>query len=108
MHLNELSDRVEAVSAVYARKYGITRDPTWFLLKLQEEVGELTQAFLATTGQARDKGRTAEQLAADLRAELADVLCQTLLLARDQGVDLERAIQDKWLVWSENPTANRR
>ena len=32
---------------------------SWFILKLQEEVGELTQAHLVRTGQARTKGLTA-------------------------------------------------
>jgi NTP pyrophosphatase (non-canonical NTP hydrolase) len=81
-------------------KHGIERDATWFLLKLQEEVGELTQAFLMKTGQARDKGRTSAELDAGFRAELADVLCHVLLLARHHGVDLDAAVADKWLVWT--------
>ncbi|MBH0779595.1 MazG nucleotide pyrophosphohydrolase domain-containing protein [Nocardia bovistercoris] len=99
MHLEELTDRVEAVSATYARKYAIERDASWLLLKLHEEVGELTQAFLTKTGQARDRGRTPEQVESDFRDELADVFCQTLLLARHHGVDLEQVVADKWLVW---------
>jgi len=31
--------------------------------------------------------------------EVADVLCQTLLLARHHGIDPEAAVADKWLVW---------
>ena len=46
MNLTELSDAVEAASAAYAARWGIRRDDTWFLFKLQEEVGELTQAYL--------------------------------------------------------------
>ncbi|MGP4017854.1 MazG nucleotide pyrophosphohydrolase domain-containing protein [Saccharopolyspora sp. 5N708] len=102
MHLKELAEEVEAVSAVYAHKHGIERTPEWFVLKLQEEVGELAQAFLMRTGQARDKGKTTQELDADFRAELADVLCQTLLLARYHGIDLEAAVADKWLVWGSN------
>ncbi len=48
--LPALGERVEAVSALYARKFGVDRDPDWFMLKLTEEVGELTQAFLVATG----------------------------------------------------------
>ncbi|MDA3627046.1 hypothetical protein OU415_16500 [Saccharopolyspora sp. WRP15-2] len=36
----------------------------------------------------------------DFHAELADVVCQVLLLARHHGIDLEAAVADKWLVWS--------
>jgi NTP pyrophosphatase (non-canonical NTP hydrolase) len=105
MNLKQLADEVEAVSDIYARKYAIDRTDTWYLLKLQEEVGELTQAFLMKTGQARDKGRSAAELDDDFRAEIADVLCQVLLLARYHGVDLEAAVADKWLVWNPQPAA---
>ena len=37
--LPALGERVEAVSALYARKFGVDRDPDWFMLKLTEEVG---------------------------------------------------------------------
>ncbi|MEJ3749153.1 MazG-like family protein [Actinomycetes bacterium KLBMP 9797] len=96
MDLARLSDEVEEVSQGYARRHGIDRDPAWFVLKLQEEVGELTQAFLMRTGQARTKGHSAEEIDERFRGELADVLCHTLLLARHHGVDLEQAVERKW------------
>ena len=98
--LKQLSDDVEQVSQVYAERFGIERDATWFLLKLQEEVGELTQAFLMVTGQARDKGRSQDDLAEAFRQEVADVFCQTLLIARFHDIDLPSAVNDKWLVWT--------
>ncbi|MFI6456159.1 pyrophosphatase [Streptosporangium amethystogenes] len=81
MDLRRLTDEVEAVSSAYARRNGITRDDTWFLLKLQEEVGELTQAFLMRSGQARDKGHSTDQLEQGFRSEFADVLSQLLVMA---------------------------
>lgn len=104
MDLAKLTEDVEEVSRGYARRHGIERDDTWFLLKLQEEVGELTQAFLMRTGQARTKGYSAVEIEEQFRGELADVLCHTLLLARHHGVDLERAIERKWLVWRQTPS----
>jgi NTP pyrophosphatase (non-canonical NTP hydrolase) len=103
--LEELVNEVEAVSEIYARKHAIERTDTWFLLKLHEEVGELTQAFLMKTGQARAKGRSAAELDADFRAEVADVLCHVLLLARHQGIDIEAAVAEKWLVRNPKPSA---
>ncbi|GAA3158607.1 hypothetical protein GCM10010466_56740 [Planomonospora alba] len=97
MDVRWLMDEVEAVSDAYARRHGITRDGTWFLLKLQEEAGELTQAFLMRAGQARDKGHSPDELEACFRAELADVLSHVLLLARHHGVDLEAEVERKWL-----------
>ncbi|MER5321670.1 pyrophosphatase [Streptosporangium roseum] len=99
MDLRQLTEAVEAVSSTYARKHGIIRDDTWFLLKLQEEVGELTQAFLMRSGQARDKGHSPQELEVGFRSELADVLSQVLLLARHHGVDLEAEVERKWMPW---------
>jgi hypothetical protein len=39
------------------------------------------------------------------RSELADVLCHVLLLARHHGVDVEEAIERKWLVWRPDRAA---
>lgn len=103
MELRKLTEDAEAISERYAARHGFTRDDAWFMLKLHEEVGELTQAFLRRAGQARANGRSPEQLNADFEAELADVLCHTLLLAHRHGVDLEAAVERKWLVWP--PTA---
>lgn len=98
MDVNALSEQVELVSRQYAQTYGFRRDGTWFLLKLQEEVGELTQAFLAQTGQARSKDRSQDELDAAVRAELADVLAHVLLLGRHLEVDLPAEVADKWLA----------
>ncbi|MCP2169270.1 nucleoside triphosphate pyrophosphohydrolase family protein [Goodfellowiella coeruleoviolacea] len=105
MDLARLSDDVEVVSRGYARAHGFTRDETWFLLKLQEEVGELTQAFLMRTGQARAKGNTQQELDDRFGAELADVLCHVLLMARHHGVDLAEQVERKWLVWHPDRVA---
>ncbi|SEM60212.1 MazG nucleotide pyrophosphohydrolase domain-containing protein [Nonomuraea pusilla] len=103
MELRSLADDLEAVSRRYAAHLGIERDDTWFLLKLQEEVGELTQAFLMQSGRARTRGLTPEEIDAGFRAELADVLCQVLLMARHHGVDLEAEVARKWLERLEAP-----
>jgi NTP pyrophosphatase (non-canonical NTP hydrolase) len=99
MQIDELSDEVESVSAFYAERHDIDRTDDWFVLKLNEEVGELTQAYLARARQARDKGRTAVELEEDFRSELADVLAQVLLIARRFDVNLPDEVTKKWLVW---------
>lgn len=72
MDLEEITDRVDLVYREYVRRRGFTQDATWYLLKLQEEVGELTLAVLMRTGQARQKGLTATEIDERSRAELAD------------------------------------
>ncbi|SDI56638.1 pyrophosphatase [Nonomuraea jiangxiensis] len=99
MDLRELAAEIEPTSSRYAQQLGIERDDTWFLLKLQEELGELTQAFLMRTGRARTKGQTAEELDLNFRSELADVLCHVVLMAHHHGVDLQTEIERKWLAW---------
>lgn len=95
--LKDIENQVEAVSQIYAERFGIERSSSWFMLKLQEEVGELVQSFLVMTGQARTKDITAEQSQNNFRDELADVLCQTLLIAHHHNIDIEQAIAAKWL-----------
>lgn len=99
MELTEWSARVERVSAGYAEYYGVTRSPEWTLLKLTEEVGELTQAYLAQSEQGRTRGKSPAELEADLRGEVADVLAMVLVFAEGAGVDVEAALEEKWMPW---------
>lgn len=99
-----LGTRIAQVSDIYARNYGIDRSGDWYLLKLQEEMGELTQAYLDASGRSRRPA--GNEARAALAREMADVLGMLLLLARDEGVDLDRAVQEKWLSWlDERQTA---
>jgi NTP pyrophosphatase (non-canonical NTP hydrolase) len=93
----ELSERLEKLSARYGEHFGFERDGDWFLLKLQEEMGELTQAYLQVTGRARTKGKSAEEIREAFQLEFADVFCQLVLFARHFGIDVAREIERKWL-----------
>lgn len=66
------------------------------MLKLQEEVGELTQAWNRLTGRGRRRERTQEELDRDLADETADLLGHILLFARRNDIDLAAAIERKW------------
>jgi NTP pyrophosphatase (non-canonical NTP hydrolase) len=94
--LAEIADAAEQISDIYAGKYAIERDDDWFLLKLQEELGELAQSHLRLS--ARGRGAATEQDRAD---EAADVLCMLLLYCRRFGIDPEVAVRRKWLAWLE-------
>ncbi|MEM7333814.1 MAG: pyrophosphatase [Chloroflexota bacterium] len=99
MDLIKLTKQVEQISAIYANKFAVERDGNWFMLKLSEELGELTQAYLKVQKQARI-GEVAEaELMIRFEDEMADVLGQLLLLANHFEVDLETAVQRKWLRW---------
>jgi NTP pyrophosphatase (non-canonical NTP hydrolase) len=53
------------------------------------------------TGKARAKGKSAEEIQSEFHKEVADVFCQTLLLARFYGIDLEKEVEEKWLSWNK-------
>lgn len=94
--LAEVSEAAGEISDIYAGKYAIDRDDDWFLLKLQEELGELAQAHLRLSG--RGRGEATERDRAD---EAADVLCMLLLYCRRFGIDPDEAVRGKWLKWLE-------
>lgn len=96
MHLKEITEKLCQVSDIYAEKFGIRRDDDWFVLKIQEELGELTSAHLKLTQRARIGEITQSELNENLREEIADVVAMTLLFAQHRGIDVEHAIKDKW------------
>ncbi|WP_426035519.1 phosphoribosyl-ATP pyrophosphohydrolase [Brevundimonas sp. DC300-4] len=99
MILSELSEKVARISDIYAAEHGIDRSGDWAILKLQEELGELTAEHLRISGRARG--------AADpdaLGDEAADVLGMLLIYCDRAGIDLEKAMQRKWLHWLEPKT----
>lgn len=99
MELKKLSDEVEIISRVYARVHGLERTDDWLVLKLQEEIGELTQAFLTMSGRSRDRGLSEEEIRDAFRGEVADALAQLLLVARRFDVDLTEELERKWFRW---------
>jgi NTP pyrophosphatase (non-canonical NTP hydrolase) len=94
--LMDLMRQFEIASQKYARANDIERDDDWFVLKLQEEVGEVTQVWNALSGRGRHKGQTKEEMLQKLSDETADLLGHVLLLAHHQGLDLETSIKRKW------------
>lgn len=104
LDLKGLQDSVLRISDIYAREHGIDRNKAasgdWALLKVQEELGELVAEHLRTTGRARG--------AADpdkLGDEAADVLGMLLIYCRAANIDIEAAMQRKWLHWLERTPA---
>ena len=94
--LADLSSRFDAASSAYAEANGIIRDHDWFLLKLLEEVGELTQIANRVSGRGRKKNMSDDDLRTSLADETADVLGHVLLFAHHHGLELEAAIARKW------------
>ena len=94
--LAQLTALVSEVSDTYASRNDIERDADWYLLKVQEELGELTAEYLKTTGRGRLKGAGPAEVRESLEDETADVLAMLLLFAGNNGIDLEAALERKW------------
>jgi NTP pyrophosphatase (non-canonical NTP hydrolase) len=94
--LEVLQSQFEESSARYAATNGFERDPDWFVLKMHEEIGELTQIWNKLSGRGRRHGRSEEELKQALADEMADLFGHVLLFARQHGLDLSSAIERKW------------
>jgi len=100
MDIHELTEKIEKISQNYSKKFEFERDSDWFVLKLQEELGELIQSYLMVKGKARLKGKSPEEINDDFENEVADVLAHVLLLAKHFNVDLDKIFEGKWLKWN--------
>jgi len=94
--LRRLAHQFEVASVGYVEANGLERDPDWFVLKMQEELGELTQVWNKLTGRGRRRDRSESDLRSDLSDEAADLLGHVLLFALRNELDLEAAIERKW------------
>jgi NTP pyrophosphatase (non-canonical NTP hydrolase) len=97
--LAELTALVAEVSDIYAARNDIDRDDDWFMLKLQEELGELTAEHLRLTGRGRRKGQDDAVIAGARADEAADLLAMLLLYARHNHIDLDAALERKWFQY---------
>ena len=99
MTLNQIAEQIEIVANRYAHEYDITRDDDWYVFKLQEELGELTQKFLMLSGRARRKGYSQDELRRQFEDEVADTFSLLVLLARHFQIDIEAAVDRKWFKY---------
>lgn len=95
----ELSELVAEVSDTYASRNDIARDDDWYLLKLQEELGELSAEYLKLTGRGRLKGAGTATIRQAMADEAADVLAMLMLFARNNDIDLDAALERKWFQY---------
>jgi len=99
--MKKMIDNISKISDLYASRFGIERSSDWYLLKIQEEVGEMCSAYLKNTQRARVAGQSSDELKKNLEDEFADVLAMLLLFAKDQEIDPESAIKNKWYQYLE-------
>ncbi|MBD8661999.1 hypothetical protein IFT59_01930 [Rhizobium sp. CFBP 8752] len=77
--------------------HAIERSADWYLLKLTEELGELTAEHLLITGRAKPNAYGSGGTREALENEAADLFGQFVLYLRANEIDIEAAIERKWL-----------
>ena len=100
--LKDLSARICRVGEIYAERFGIERTPDWYVLKLQEELGELTAEYVQITGRARRETNDDAEPRQRLENEAADLFGQFMLFLAANDIDIEAAIERKWLRHLDN------
>jgi NTP pyrophosphatase (non-canonical NTP hydrolase) len=98
MTFQEMQKGVLTVADTYSKRFGITIDQDFALLKLYEEVGEYAQAVLIHRKKSKPEKQRPEEESKKLMAEeLADIIGLAIMNADLFGIDLEKAVKEKWL-----------
>jgi NTP pyrophosphatase (non-canonical NTP hydrolase) len=98
MNLKEAALHCEKAWSQFAEKFQIHRDDEFYLFKMQEELGELTRAFLELRGSEKTSKTTAEELKKQLASDIASLVGNALILALHFDVDLEATIKHKFPI----------
>ena len=88
MEIREAQARVDAWISQFEEGYW---PPLTNLARLIEEVGELAREMNHRFGHKTKKSEEPEQ---NLAIELADILFVLIAIANEQGIDLDRALED--------------
>jgi NTP pyrophosphatase (non-canonical NTP hydrolase) len=96
MDLEEAARYCEAGWNAYAKAHNIERDDVFYLLKIQEELGELTRRFLELRKQ--ESTSNTESLREKFGGDCASLVGNALILSSHFGVDLERHLREKFAV----------
>jgi NTP pyrophosphatase (non-canonical NTP hydrolase) len=98
MTFQEIEDGVMKVAETYGQRFGLVLDQDFAFFKLHEEVGEFAKAVLIHRKRSRPEKLVTDQESKEMLAsELADIVGLAIINARLLGIDLQKAIQDKWL-----------
>lgn len=98
MDFTEMQNKVMENAIRYGKKYNVQIDEDFALLKLYEEVGEFSQAILIHRKKSRPEKHVEEAVSKkELAKELADVVGMAMVNAHLLGIDLEEALDKKWI-----------
>jgi NTP pyrophosphatase (non-canonical NTP hydrolase) len=92
--ITELTDAVKKSFAKYDKQG--TQHWTWEVAAkdLAYQIGSLNKVILQQTEFRWADGKSKEELEADFRNELADILAEVLYIAAERGIDMNRAMDE--------------
>jgi len=82
----------------YGKRHNIEFNQDFAAIKLMEEVGEFAQALLTHQKKCRESKFVSPKISKEqLGHELADVIGMAIVNANLSGIDIEKAIDEKWI-----------
>ena len=98
MTFEEIQKGILKVAKVYGERFNVNMDQDFAILKLYEEVGEFAQAVLVHRKKSKPEKYLSEAESKEqLAEELADIIGMVIVNADLFGIDMEKAIEKKWL-----------
>jgi NTP pyrophosphatase (non-canonical NTP hydrolase) len=98
MDFKTLEQKVAKNAFDYGKRHNIKFDQEFAVIKLMEEVGEFAQALLIHQKKCRESKFVSQDISKEeLGKELADVIGMVIVNANLLGIDLEKAIDQKWI-----------
>ena len=98
MEFKQLQEKIVQNALRYGKEFGVDIDKEFATLKLVEEVGEFAQALLIHEKKSRpEKFLEEEKSKEELAKELADVVGMAIVNAHLLGIDIESALEKKWI-----------
>ncbi|MCH7605438.1 hypothetical protein IID24_05630 [Patescibacteria group bacterium] len=99
MDFSELQKRIVTIFEEGIARDKIPVNDDYYLMKLEEEVGELVQAYLVYKKQCRpDKYLSDEEAKKSVAKELSDVLALVFMISNALDIDFKEAIEKKWMT----------
>ncbi len=99
MEFREIQKKVVQNALNYGEQFKVTIDKNFAFLKFIEEVGEFAQALLIHEKKSRpEKFVDAEKSKKELAKELADVIGMAIVNAHLLDIDIESALEEKWIT----------
>ncbi|MDP3997287.1 MAG: MazG nucleotide pyrophosphohydrolase domain-containing protein [bacterium] len=98
MEFKKLQKEILANAKMYEEKFNLEIDEEFSVLKLAEEMGEFYQALLIHRKKCRpEKYLPTSESEQALAHELADIFGMVIVTADRLNIDLEEALNKKWL-----------